>query len=77
MKNYSKVSLELSESDLITLRRFFNRGVNCAEMNHDNFTHKIGTYDCGAIAEKLKIASKEMKLLKAKALINVNTIKEQ
>jgi len=67
MNDKSKVTLDLGQSELTTLMRFFARGVRCAEYKHDGYS--ISTHNCTGISKKLKNASREMKIIKAKALV--------
>lgn len=49
-----------NKSELITLRRFFNRGVRCAKENHDNYEDAVfaGTFYTDPILQKINKALK-------------------
>lgn len=58
-----------TKTELITLRRFFNRGVRCAEENHDNYEDPVCTYNTAAILEKLNQAKNNLDKQKPKHTI--------
>ena len=70
MKSEAKVIITLGQVDFITLKRFFNRGVRCADENHDRYSSSVYTYGCDSVTKALKRASDELAIVKATELIN-------